>query len=225
MDIKSKVSLHAVIDNRLVKFIEYDGGKIPSAQNCELCSKPIKQVVVLLELKSNSLRQIDIGCAENVTGLSYNDFSMAVGEHTNLLQVQLQSDRQKRYSKIYGDKIKLLKSVQDDVIGGSRFLTKILEVLTTGCEIFTKDMQNGLESFLNAPRREEKKYLPYDANDLRNLLELIAKVDRKKISNRTTSAYIFVNSVLWFCTEKSGITPAQLGAIEKIWKKYRAKEA
>ena len=134
--------------------------------------------------------------------------------------------RKLQYSEIYKPEIKWL---EDNIYAkNNSFLMDMLEILKTGSRTFTKKMTEAVRKSMQNPAYDVAKRIELESKvgsikqRLRMIEELVYKVDEFKneyyIENY--SPIKFVRSLKSQLKRNLTLSPKQLGALNKIYKRY-----
>tara|TARA_B100001094_G_C17885362_1_gene648935 strand:+ start:69 stop:572 length:504 start_codon:yes stop_codon:yes gene_type:complete len=141
--------------------------------------------------------------------------------------LETMNKRKEEYSEVYSHEIKWLKK-NWDLIKENSFLVDMYGILLSGSRpmsekmigVVRKSMKHWMYDPIERAMREEK--IKPIKEKISLLEEMVKYVDKDNIYTRV-SAYGFLQSIKKQCNDRLSLSEKQMGALNKVYKKYKPK--
>jgi len=141
--------------------------------------------------------------------------------------LETMNKRKAEYKEKYSEELKWFKKNMD-LIKENSFLLDMYNILLTGSRpmsekmvgVIHKSMKHWMYDPIERAKREDKMKSVKEKISL--LEEIVKVVDGNRIHTRF-SAYGFLQSIRKQCNERLSLSEKQMGALNKVYKKYKPK--
>jgi len=221
----------------------YDAGRTfrQDDHQCDFCGAHLRYTAVVHpENDEEDEYRTGLDCLEHLMGTKWSRLQEVEREIEELKEEAARKRRKEAYAEEWSGVIKWIRKYLD--IAPNNFLEEMYDILTTGKEEFTRNMEERVKEIyqntdleeLEERQKEKERKIAMLKPKMNKILNLVAEIDGVKTesSNRSsiysesvyTGTYDFVHDVYRDFKYDGTITDNQMEALNDVYEEYKEKK-